>query len=71
MGVNTSLTDLVAAIDTLSGNTTPANASTATGGIITLRSGTASDLVVTGTALAKLGIKLTAANTGCPYAAAP
>ena len=41
LGVDTSLSDLVTAIDTLSGNTTPANASTATGGIITLRSGTA------------------------------
>ena len=66
LGVNTSLSDLVTAIDTLSGNTTPANASTATGGIITLRSGTAADLVVTGTALAKLEISA-AANTGYPW----
>src|SRR5262249_11743813 len=44
MGVDTSLSDLVSAIDTLSGNTTPANASTATGGVITLKSGTAADL---------------------------
>jgi hypothetical protein len=64
MGVDTSLTDLVAAIDTLSGNTTPANASTATGGIITLKTGTASDLAVSGTALAKLGLAAAAANTG-------
>ena len=63
MGVGTSLSDLMAAIDTLSGNTTPANASTATGGIITLRSGTASDLLVTGTALAKLEINGVGANT--------
>ena len=63
MGIGTSLSDLVTAIDTLSGNTTPANASTATGGIITLRSGTASDLLVTGTALAKLEINAGGANT--------
>jgi len=63
MGINTSLSDLMTAIDTLSGNTTPANASTATGGIITLRSGTASDLLVTGTALAKLEINGGGANT--------
>jgi flagellin len=63
MGVGTSLSDLMTAIDTLSGNTTPANASTATGGIITLRSGTASDLLVTGTALAKLEINGGGANT--------
>ena len=42
LGINTSLSDLVSAIDTLSGNV-PGTASTATGGIITLRSGTASD----------------------------
>jgi flagellin len=64
LGINTSLTDLVAAIDTLSGNATPANASTATGGIITLKTGTASDLAVSGTALAKLGLSAAAANTG-------
>ena len=63
MGINTSLSDLMSAIDTLSGNTIPANASTATGGIITLRSGTASDLLVTGTALAKLEINAGGANT--------
>ena len=64
LGINTSLTDLVSAIDTLSGNTTPANASTATGGIITLKTGTAADLAVSGTALAKLGLSAAAANTG-------
>ena len=64
LGVNTSLSDLMTAIDTLSGNTTPANASTATAGIITLRSGTAADLVVTGTALAKLEITGTATRGG-------
>ena len=63
LGINTSLTDLVAAIDTLSGNV-PGSASTATGGIITLRTGTASDLAVSGTALAKLGLSAPAANTG-------
>ena len=35
---------------------TTANASTATGGVITLNTGTAANLAVTGTALAKLGI---------------
>ena len=62
LGINTSLSDLVSAIDTLSGNV-PGTASTATGGIITLRSGTASDLLVTGTALAKLEINAGGANT--------
>ncbi|QHO72821.1 flagellar hook protein [Bradyrhizobium sp. CCBAU 051011] len=63
MGVDTSLSDLMTAIDTLSGNTTPANASTATGGIITLRSGTAADLVVTGTAAVALEINTAAQST--------
>ncbi|WFU17201.1 flagellin [Bradyrhizobium sp. CB3481] len=56
LGIDTSLSGLVAAIDTLSGNT--AATSTATGGVITLHSGTAADLVVTGSTgvLAKLGI---------------
>ncbi|MBR1256642.1 flagellar hook protein [Bradyrhizobium sp. AUGA SZCCT0240] len=65
MGVDTSLSDLMTAIDTLSGNTTPANASTATSGIITLRSGTAADLVVTGSAsvLDKLAIDGAGAST--------
>ena len=64
MGVNTSLDDLVAAIDTLSGNATPANASAATGGIITLKTGTASDLAVTGSTgvLTALGLNAAAAN---------
>ncbi|QHO78134.1 flagellar hook protein [Bradyrhizobium sp. CCBAU 051011] len=63
MGVDTSLSDLMTAIDSLSGNTTPANASTATGGIITLRSGTAADLVVTGTAAVALEINTVAQST--------
>jgi flagellin len=63
LGVDTSLSDLTAAIDTLSGNTTPANASTATGGIITLHSGTAADLVVTGTAAVALEINTAAQST--------
>ena len=69
MGVGTTLSALVTAIDTLSGNTTPANASTATGGIITLKTGTASDLVVTGTAgvLTALDLSAGAANTGYSY----
>ena len=64
LGIGSTLSDVVAAIDTLSGNTTPANASTATGGIITLKTGTAADLAVSGTALAKLGLSAAAANTG-------
>ncbi|UPJ49562.1 flagellar hook protein [Bradyrhizobium sp. 200] len=65
LGIDTSLDSLVAAIDTLSGNTTPANASVATGGRITLKSGTAADLVVTGSAgvLAKLGIATSAGQS--------
>jgi flagellin len=62
LGIDTTLSDLTAAIDTLSGNTN--SASTATGGIITLHTGTASDLAVSGTALAKLGLSAGAANTG-------
>ena len=56
LGVDSTLSDLVAAIDTLQGNTTAA--STATGGVITLNSGTAANLAVTGSTgvLAKLGI---------------
>jgi flagellin len=64
LGIGSTLSDVVAAIDTLSGNATPANASTATSGIITLKTGTASDLAVSGTALAKLGLSAAAANTG-------
>jgi flagellin len=63
LGIGSTLSDLVTAIDTLSGNTTPANASTATGGIITLKSGTAADLVVTGTAAAALEINTVAQST--------
>ena len=66
MGISTSLSDLVAAIDTLSGNATPANASTVTGGIITLKTGTAADLAVSGSAgvLTALGLSAAAANIG-------
>jgi len=66
MGVDTSLSDLAAAIDTLSGNTTPANASIATGGRFTLNTGTAADLTITGsgTVLTKLGINAPAASAG-------
>ncbi len=65
MGVGSTLDDLVAAIDTLSGNAT-GNASTTTGGIVTLHTGTASDLAVTGSAgvLTALGLGAGAANTG-------
>ena len=64
MGVGTTLDSLVAAIDTLSGNT--GTASTTTGGIITLNTGTASDLAVSGSAgvLTALGLSAAAANTG-------
>ncbi|UPJ52076.1 flagellar hook protein [Bradyrhizobium sp. 200] len=66
MGVDTSLSDLAAAIDTLSGNSTPANASVATGGRLTLNTGTAADLTVTGsgTVLTKLGINAAGASNG-------
>src|SRR6185295_14065956 len=46
MGVNSTLDNLVAAIDTLSGNTS--SASTTTGGIVTLHTGTAANLAVSG-----------------------
>jgi hypothetical protein len=63
MGVGSTLDSLVAAIDTLSGNT---GASTTTGGIITLKTGTASDLAVSGSTgvLTALGLSAAAANTG-------
>ena len=64
LGVNTSLDTLVAAIDSLSGNTS--NASTTTGGKITLNTGTASNLAVSGSAgvLTALGLTAAGANTG-------
>ena len=66
LGVDTSLADLATAIDTLSGNSTPANASVATGGRFTLNTGTASDLTLvgSGTVLTKLGINAAAASVG-------
>ncbi|MGH6711315.1 MAG: flagellin [Bradyrhizobium sp.] len=64
LGVDTSLDSLVAAIDTLSGNTS--SASTATAGVVTLHTGTAANLAVSGsgTVLTKLGINAAGANTG-------
>jgi flagellin len=66
LGIGSTLDNLVAAIDTLSGNATPANASAVTGGIITLKTGTASNLAVSGSAgvLTALGLGAAAANTG-------
>ncbi len=66
LGIGATLDNLVAAIDTLSGNATPANASAVTGGIITLKTGTASNLAVSGSAgvLTALGLTAAAANTG-------
>ncbi len=61
LGIDTTLADVVAAIDTLSGNTSGLTNSTATGGVIQLRTGTAADLVISGTAVAKL--ELTAGTT--------
>ncbi|OQW58793.1 MAG: hypothetical protein A4S14_07155 [Proteobacteria bacterium SG_bin9] len=63
LGIDVSLNDLVAAIDSLQGNV--AVASVATGGRITLNTGTAADLNVTGSAgvLAKLGINGGGTNT--------
>ena len=63
LGVDVSLTDLAAAIDNLQGNVS--NPSSVASGIITLNTGTAADLAVTGSAgvLAKLGINAAAANT--------
>ena len=66
MGVNSTLDDLVSAIDTLSGNATPANASAVAAGIITLKTGTASDLAVSGSTgvLTALGLTNANQNTG-------
>ncbi len=66
LGIGSTLDNLVAAIDTLSGNATPGNASTTTGGIVTLHTGTASDLAVSGSAgvLTALGLTNANQNTG-------
>ncbi|MFG3597089.1 flagellin [Bradyrhizobium sp. RDI18] len=63
LGVDTSLTNFVAALDQLQGNTT--NASTVTGGVIQLNTGLANNLAVTGSAgvLTALGLGAAAANT--------
>ncbi|OCK60236.1 flagellin [Bradyrhizobium sp. LMTR 3] len=64
LGVDTSLTNFVAALDQLQGNTT--NASTITGGgAIQLNTGLANNLAVTGSAgvLTALGLTAAAANT--------
>jgi flagellin len=76
LGVNSTLGTLVSALDTLQGNTgTGSVASTATGGQITLNTGTAADLAVTASApsvLTALGINTAAQNTAtrAPAAAA-
>jgi hypothetical protein len=61
LGIGTSLSTLVSAIDTLQGSTSAAP----TTGIITLNTGTAANLAVTGSSgvLAKLGLGAAAANT--------
>ncbi|WP_316196756.1 flagellin [Bradyrhizobium sp. SZCCHNS3053] len=59
IGVGDTVSNLLAAIDSVTGAT--ATPSTVSGGQITLATGTAQDLTVSGTALAKLG--LTAATT--------
>ncbi|MGE0289707.1 MAG: flagellin [Bradyrhizobium sp.] len=63
LGIDTSLTNFAAALDTLQGNTT--NASSVAGGIIQLNTGLAADLAVTGSAgvLNVLGLSAGAANT--------
>jgi flagellin len=63
LGIDTSLTNFAAALDTLQGNTT--NASSVAGGQIQLNTGLANDLAVTGSAgvLNVLGLSAGAANT--------
>jgi len=63
LGIDTSLTDFAAALDTLQGNTS--NASSVAGGVIQLNTGLTADLAVTGSAgvLADLGLTAGAANT--------
>jgi flagellin-like hook-associated protein FlgL len=63
LGVDTSLTNFAAALDTLQGNTT--NASLVTGGQIQLNTGLTANLAVTGSAgvLTALGLGAAAANT--------
>ncbi|MBC7580247.1 MAG: flagellar hook protein [Tardiphaga sp.] len=61
LGINATVTDLAAAIDTLQGTTGTAT----TGGKLTLNTGTTANLAVTGSAgvLAKLGLSAAGANT--------
>lgn len=62
LGIDTSLTDFVAALNTLQGG---GAGSTVTGGVIRLNTGTAADLAVTGSAgvLTALGLTAPSANT--------
>ncbi len=59
LGTNSTLAQLAAAIDTLQGTT----GTSATGGVLTLNTGTANNLSVSGSALAKLGLSAANANT--------
>ena len=70
MGIDTSLDDLAAAINTLQGG---GAASSVTGGVITLDTGTVADLAVTGSAgvLTALGLSAAAANTATRGGGAP
>jgi flagellin len=54
IGIDQTIDALLDGIDTITGNTT--NASTITGGQITLNTGTAADLLISGAALSKLGL---------------
>jgi flagellin len=63
IGVGDSVTHLLAAIDAVTGTSV---ASSVTGGKITLNSGTASNLVISGTALAKIGLVAGTTTIGPP-----
>jgi flagellin-like hook-associated protein FlgL len=63
IGVGDSVTHLLAAIDAVTGTST---ASSVAGGKVTLNTGTTSNLVISGTALAKIGLVAGTTNVGAP-----
>jgi flagellin len=65
IGIGDSVTNLLAAIDAVTG-ATGGNASSVTGGKITLGTGTTQNLVISGTALAKVGLTAGTTNIGAP-----
>jgi len=65
IGIGDTVSNLLKAIDTVTG-ATGANASSVTGGKVTLGTGTNGPLVITGTALANIGLVAATTNLGPP-----